>query len=137
MRAMWILLWSISLSLAQGIQGIWWTENQQGKVQIYEHQGKFFGKIVWIKEPLKNGKPVTDAYNPNPKLRQQPVQGLVILHNLSLSSANLYENGTIYDPNNGKSYSLKITQKDKNTLELRGFLGISLLGRSQTWTRAQ
>ncbi len=112
------------------IVGEWLTAAKDGKVQIYKSGNKFFGKINWGNRP--NGK---DTNNPDPKLRDQNLIGLVILKDFSFNGKDKWEDGTIYDPNNGKTYSCVIRLKDEKILEVRGYIGISLLGRTEVWTR--
>jgi uncharacterized protein (DUF2147 family) len=112
------------------IVGEWLTAAKDGKVQIYKSGNKFFGKISWGNRP--NGK---DTNNPDPKLRDQNLIGLVILKDFAFNGKDKWEDGTIYDPNNGKTYSCVIRLKDESTLEVRGYIGISLLGRTEVWTR--
>lgn len=112
------------------IVGEWLTAAKDGKVQIYKSGNKFFGKISWGNRP--NGK---DTNNPDPKLRDQNLIGLVILKDFAFNGKDKWEDGTIYDPNNGKTYSCVIRLKDEKTLEVRGYIGISLLGRTEVWTK--
>jgi uncharacterized protein (DUF2147 family) len=112
------------------IVGEWLTAAKDGKVQIYKSGNKFFGKISWGNRP--NGK---DTNNPDTKLRDQNLIGLVILKDFAFNGKDKWEDGTIYDPNNGKTYSCVIRLKDEKTLEVRGYIGISLLGRTEVWTR--
>jgi uncharacterized protein (DUF2147 family) len=130
-----IILITISLTAfgqpqPDAIVGEWLTAAKDGKVQIYKSGNKFFGKISWGNRP--NGK---DTNNPDPKLRDQNLIGLVILKDFSFNGKDKWEDGTIYDPNNGKTYSCVIRLKDEKTLEVRGYIGISLLGRTEVWTR--
>ncbi|MGZ3757201.1 MAG: DUF2147 domain-containing protein [Mucilaginibacter sp.] len=119
------------------IEGLWYNDIKSAKVQIYrEANGKFYGKVVWLKEPLKNGKPKVDELNADEKLRSRPRLGLPVLADFVKDGENKYVDGTIYDPNNGKTYSCKMTYKGK-TLDIRGYIGISLLGRTTTWERAE
>ncbi|MCU0352164.1 MAG: DUF2147 domain-containing protein [Cytophagales bacterium] len=119
------------------ILGTWLTGDEKGHVQIYKQNGKYFGKIVWIKEPLKDGKPILDTKNPDPKKRSQPVMGLVFLRNFAYEGDDVWEGGKIYDPESGKDYSCKMTLRNENTLDVRGFIGFSLLGRTDTWKRVK
>lgn len=118
------------------IEGYWFDDSREGKIEIYKAtNGKFYGKLVWLKVPVKNGKPKLDEKNKDEKLRSQPLIGLNLLQGFSKDDA-IYSGGTIYDPKSGKTYSCKITPKDINTLSIRGYVGISLLGRTTIWTRA-
>jgi uncharacterized protein (DUF2147 family) len=122
------------------IEGVYFNEEKDGKIQLYlAKNGKFYGKIIWLKEPNRDGKPKMDDKNPDDAKHTNPILGLLILKGFvkSTDNDNVYEDGTIYDPKNGKTYSCKITYKDANTLDIRGFIGISLIGRTTTWTRTE
>ncbi len=139
--AMAVLLATASLSYAQApkdrVEGFWMNQEKEAKVEIYKAKnGKFYGKIVWLKEPNRDGKPKTDTNNPKENLRSQPLIGLLILKAFEKDGEKMYEGGTIYDPKNGKTYSCKITYESNNTLSIRGYIGISMLGRTTTWTRS-
>jgi uncharacterized protein (DUF2147 family) len=97
---------------------------------------KFFGEIIWLREPKdKNGKIKLDKENPKKELKTKPLVGLEILKNFKYKGKKKWQDGTIYDPENGKTYSCNIEMKDNNTLKIRGYVGISLLGRTTTWSR--
>ncbi|NBU04628.1 MAG: DUF2147 domain-containing protein, partial [Bacteroidetes bacterium] len=99
--------------------------------------GKFYGKIVWLKEPLKNGKPKVDDLNPNPAKRSVPLMNLQILKDFVYDADDKeWEDGTIYDPKNGKTYSCYMTL-DGTKLNVRGYVGVSMIGRTSVWTRVQ
>jgi uncharacterized protein (DUF2147 family) len=119
------------------LEGLWYNDIKSAKVQITRgSDGKFYGKVVWLKEPLKNGKPKVDELNEDPKLRSRPRLGLPVLNGFVKDGEEKYDDGTIYDPLNGKTYSCKITYKG-NTLDIRGYIGISLFGRTTVWSRAE
>ena len=119
------------------ILGRWYTTDKGAIVEIYDCAGKLCGKIVWLKEPNnEQGKPKTDIHNPDDKQHNTPVIGLNMLSGFKNSGDNQWEDGTIYDPKNGKTYSCKMTLNVDN-LEVRGYIGISLFGRTEHWTRAK
>jgi len=119
------------------LEGLWYNDIKSAKIQITRNSdGKFYGKVVWLKEPLKNGKPKVDELNQDPKLRSRPRLGLPVLNGFVKDGDEKYDDGTIYDPLNGKTYSCKITYKG-NTLDIRGYIGISLFGRTTVWSRAE
>lgn len=123
---------------SDAVLGVWLTQDKDSKVEIYKKNNKYHGKIVWLKEPNKNGKPKVDDKNPDEKKRDRPIMGLVIMTNFVYDEDFVWEDGEIYDPKNGKTYSCKMTlSKDKNTLDVRGFIGISLIGRTAVWTRSK
>lgn len=118
------------------VEGIWYNQEKTAKIEVYRTKDNTFaGKIVWLKEPTINGQPKLDVKNENEKLRSKPIIGLLILRGFTQKSENTYDNGTIYDPKNGKTYSCTITYKDAQYLSIRGYIGISLLGRTSVWTK--
>ena len=110
---------------------------------IYRCGEKYCGKIVWFKDKYyppdskegEPGTPVLDHNNPNLELRKAPIIGLRILYDFTYAGDNLWTGGRIYNPDDGKTYRAKMTLMSLNQLNLRGFIGISLLGRTTTWTR--
>jgi uncharacterized protein (DUF2147 family) len=128
---------------ADSILGIWNNEEKDAKIEIFKCAEKYCGKIVWLKMPSypadsKDGVPGTqkiDLNNSNIALRARPILGLEIAHDFIYNGDNKWLNGTIYDPKNGKTYSGKMILVLPDQLDLRGFIGISLIGRTTTWTR--
>jgi uncharacterized protein (DUF2147 family) len=111
------------------ILGIWLSEKKESKIEVYQQGEKYYGKIIWTKTAG-----IKDDKNPDSKLRSRPLLGLVILTNLESDGDNEWDNGKIYDPLSGKTYSCKVSLEDAK-LKLRGFVGISLFGRTSVWTR--
>lgn len=121
---------------ANAVTGIWKNGEGTAMVQIYEKSDKFYGKIVWLKIPNDaNNKPKTDINNPNEKLQTRPLKGLENLLGFVYKGNGIWEDGTIYDPKNGNDYSCTMTLVDNNTLEVRGFVGVSVFGRTDVWKR--
>ncbi len=119
------------------ILGKWLNPTGEGQIEIYRRGDKFFGKLAWIKEPNdEKGKPKTDEKNPTESLRSKPVLGLEILKNFIFDDGKWID-GTIYDPKSGKTYSCKLTLKDHNLLHVRGFIGVSLIGRTEVFKRVK
>lgn len=132
-----VLLFISTLSFAQDItQGTWFNEEKSGKIQFFKQGDKIFGKIIWLKDPNENGKPRTDKENPDDKLKSRPLVGLVNLKNFTQSGKNTWEDGEVYDPKNGKTYSCKMTLSSPTRLDVRGFIGISIIGRTSHFTKA-
>ncbi len=117
--------------------GVWEPSNGKVKVKIDKIGDKFYGKIVWLKAPIdpKTKKPKVDKNNPDPKLRKTPLKGFRLLKDFTYTGKNEWSNGTIYDPENGSTYSCTIKMTDVNTLDIRGYIGISALGRTDVWKR--
>ncbi len=121
------------------VVGTWLNGSKRGHVQIYKQGSTYFGKLVWLKEPLDiaTGKPKLDVKNPEASLQTRPLLNLVIMTNFTYDGGRVWEDGKIYNPEDGKTYSCKMTLKDPNTLDVRGYVGISLLGKTQTWIRVK
>jgi uncharacterized protein (DUF2147 family) len=111
------------------IIGTYLTPKKDGKIQIYKRAGKYFGKVITGDRPNE-----LDTKNPEASLRTRKLIGLEILTNFEFDGDDTWEDGKIYDPNEGKTYSCKMTLEGKN-LKVRGFIGISLLGRNEIFTR--
>lgn len=117
--------------------GVWEPSHGKAKVKISKIGEKYYGKIVWLKEPNDpdTGEPKTDKNNPDEKLRSTPLRGYRILKDFEYTGEDEWTEGTIYDPENGNTYSCTIKMSDENTLDIRGYIGISALGRSDVWKR--
>lgn len=116
--------------------GTWYNEKKTAKIQFYKQGEKLYGKIVWLKEPNENGKPRLDKNNPDAKLKTKPLMGLVFLTGFTKDGDKEWEDGNIYDPENGKTYSCKMTITSPTTIDARGYIGISLIGRTTKFTKA-
>lgn len=145
--SVWFTLLLLTATTAFGagstsILGIWKTEMDESKVEIFRCGEKFCGKIVWLKNPnytdSKDGEigtPVIDRHNSESALRKRPVLGLRIMEGFTEQSASYWGNGTCYDPKSGNTYRGKIHLAAPDRLELRGYIGIPLFGRTSVWTR--
>lgn len=111
------------------ILGKWQNPSGEGRIEIYKKGDKYYGKLYWIKDSSKK-----DLKNPTESLRSRNIQGLEILTNFT-KNGKTYEGGQIYDPKSGKTYSCKMTLKSNDALDIRGYVGVSLLGRTETWKR--
>ncbi len=112
---------------AQDITGKWYTEEGDAQVEIYESNGKFFGKIIW----LQKGPETKDSHNPDKKLQSRKLMGVHILSGLT-KKKDKWEGGRIYNPHNGKDYKCSIWPEGEN-LKVRGYIGF--LYETQTWKR--
>jgi len=122
---------------ADDILGKWLNEDKDAHVQIYKENGKFYGKIVWLNEPNEpaTGLPKLDDDNEDESLRSRPVMGLVMLKDFIYDGDGEWEDGTIYDPKNGKTYDCYMNFDENGVLKIRGYIGISWIGRNTYWTR--
>ena len=123
--------------------GCWLTDDGSAIFEIYTVDGKYHGKIVWLKEPnypkddKEAGKPVRDRENPDASKRDRPLLGLELLRDFDYAGDNAFENGHIYNPDNGKTYKCKMKLAGGKELHVRGYIGISLIGGTTVWTRCE
>jgi uncharacterized protein (DUF2147 family) len=119
------------------ILGVWEPSNGRARVKIEKIGTKYYGKIVWLKEPNdpKTNAPKTDKNNPDEALQNVPLKGYRMLKDFVYSGSDEWSEGTIYDPLNGSTYSCTIKMEDANTLNIRGYIGVSALGRTDVWKR--
>lgn len=127
---------------ADKVLGFWLTEKGTSQVEIYKNsQGKYYGKISWLEELNENGKPKVDDENPDPALQNRPILGLPLLLAFEYDKKDKeWQNGSIYDPDNGKTYDcyMWFEDGDNNTLEIKGYvMGMRFLGRTTTWKREE
>lgn len=118
------------------ILGVWYNTEKTAQVEIIKTGSEFIGKIVWLKDPIRDGKPATDKENSDPKLKTRPLMGLHILEGLKYSGG-IWKGGEIYDPKNGKTYSCEIKLKSPEILEVKGYIGFSFVGRTVEWTKVK
>jgi uncharacterized protein (DUF2147 family) len=112
------------------IVGEWWTEGNEGRIRfVRSPDGTYSGLLVGGKDPG------ADVNNKDPALRKRSLLGTVLIWHLRPDDGE-YVDGYVYNPRNGETYRMKAEVTGRTTLEVRGYLGISLLGQSQTWTRA-
>ncbi|MDB5241263.1 MAG: peptide protein [Spirosoma sp.] len=122
---------------SDAVVGTWLNGTKKGHIQIYKQGGTYFGKLVYLTEPNDpaTGKPKTDFRNTDAAKRARPLLNMVLMYNFKYDEGNVWSDGKIYNPEDGKEYNCKMTLVNPNTLEVRGYVGISLLGKTQTWTR--
>jgi uncharacterized protein (DUF2147 family) len=123
---------------SQSVIGKWKTiDDETGEaksvVEIYEKSGKIYGKVVEILRADHKKDLCTSCDGAE---KNKPILGMVIINGLKKDGAE-YNGGTILDPTNGKKYKCYITLDSADKLKLRGYVGISIMGRTQYWTRAK
>lgn len=126
---------------ADKVVGFWLTAKGTSQVEIYKgNDGKYYGKVSWLEELNENGKPKVDSDNPDPNLQNRPILGLPLLQGLEYDKKDKeWVNGTIYDPDNGKTYDcfMWFEENDKE-LQMKGFvMGMRFIGRTSVWTREE
>ena len=125
---------------ADDIVGTWLVGTKTAHVKIFKTGNYYYGKLVWMKNPNdEKGNPRRDIRNPEESERNRTLLNLLLLKGFEYDEDHHWDNGTIYDPKSGKTYDCKIwfENGDTDVLKLRGFLGVSMLGRTDTWTRVR
>jgi uncharacterized protein (DUF2147 family) len=131
------------------ILGLWATdpegEGGQAHIKIYAVGDTYAGKIVWLEEPVypegdpdgEAGEAKVDTNNPDPALQSRPIMGLELMRGFKYAGKGSWKKGTIYDPDNGKTYKCKVKIGDGGELKVRGYIGVSMIGRTSEWTRVE
>ena len=100
----WLGVTAFSAAQAASPIGLW--RGADAVFELFESGGRLSGKIVALSEPTTaEGKEKTDIYNPDPTKRKFPIVGLVFISGLTKKSDSEWENGTVYDPKSGRTYS--------------------------------
>jgi uncharacterized protein (DUF2147 family) len=145
----WILLVTVLLTATTAfgaepgdILGQWKTDGGDSQLEIFQCGKKICGKIVWLKVPKyidsndgPVGKTKVDRKNPSPALRNRPILGLQIMKGFVPERNKRWVNGTCYNPETGKSYKSTMKLVSPGKLELRGYIGISMIGHTLVLTR--
>ena len=126
---------------ADKITGQWLSEDGEDvqlKFEIFKSDGKYAGKLLWASSMFEaDGKtPKKDFKNPDAKLRSRSRQGIVNIKGLTYEDGE-YADGKLYNPENGSTYSLTVRLINANEMEFRGYMGISLLGKTMKFKRVQ
>ena len=118
--------------------GEWWTENDEGRVRFTrDRDGTFRGTTTCcVPNRPSEEHPLRDVHNPNPKLRSRSTVGIVLIWKLAYDDGK-YSGGYVYNPRDGKTYRFAVTIIDRDTVKIRGYMGIALFGQSQIWRRVR
>ncbi|AMR29405.1 hypothetical protein A0257_21430 [Hymenobacter psoromatis] len=128
--------WSLAQAPADAALGTWLTESKDVKMRLFRCGDKLCGKIAWMQQPNEaNGQPKRDLKNPDPTQRSQPQLNATPMRDFTYDGHRTWADGKLYDGRTGREYSGKLTLVSQNELEVRGYVGFSLLGKSTTWTR--
>lgn len=118
-------------------EGYWLTEKKGVIVKLFSCEGdRLCGQTVWMKRmTFKDGAPRLDAKNPDPALRDRHWCGITPITGLKPKGDGEWGGGEVYDPKTGETFDFKLeTRGDR--VKVRGYLGVPLLGKSETWTKA-
>lgn len=131
-----IALTAARAARAEGPEGRWLTQDKDGVVEVYRCGDALCGRLLRFQRAALQGNPrALDIHNQEPALRNRPLCGLVILWGFRPDGQDHWSGGSAYDPKSGHTYGGQMTLKPDGGLSLRGYIGISLFGRSENWTR--
>jgi len=131
-----LLLFCAPVAPAQDILGLW--DAGESHVEIYACGDRLCGRIAELDEPLdENGNPKLDTNNPDEALRSRPILGMDLIAGFEPKGAAKWRGGTIYDPRDGKTYQCAMSLKSDGTLEVRGYVGLAIFGKTVVWTRPE
>ena len=124
------------VAMAQDILGLW--DTGESRVEIYACGERLCGRIAELDEPLDaDGNPKLDKNNPDPALRSRPILGMDLIAGFTPKGEGKWRGGKIYDPRDGKTYKCAMSLKPDGTLEVRGYVGLAVFGKTVVWTRAE
>jgi uncharacterized protein (DUF2147 family) len=135
---------ALPASEEDAVVGLWNTAERDARIEIFKCGNEYCGRISELRDPVYPpndreglaGLPVMDRHNPNPALRNRPLLGLTFMRGFRYGGHGTWDSGRIYNAEDGKTYSARISLADANHLKLRGYWGVSLLGRTETWVRS-
>lgn len=116
--------------------GIWMDDEGRAGIEITRCERALCGRIVWLKEPNDSaGQPLKDIMNPDTAKREAPVCGLQIIGDLKRKADDEWVEGWIYDPEQGKRFSLEIHVKDKSGFTIVAWDGERVKSETHDWKR--
>jgi uncharacterized protein (DUF2147 family) len=116
--------------------GYWLSAKEKLLLEFYECGTEVCGRIAWLAKPYNSkGTLRRDTKNPDPGLRGRPWCGIEVVRGLRPEGDGTWESGTVYDPKRGRTYSLAVKRKGDGLLELRAYVGLKLLGKTEVWSR--
>jgi uncharacterized protein (DUF2147 family) len=121
---------------SESLEGYWLTAKKDGIIQILRCGEALCGKLAWFRIPPNDpNQQGLDLHNPDPARRNRPLCGLTFMSSFKATGPDTWEDGAIYDPDSGNTYHANMKLRPDGTLDLHGYIGISLFGRSEVWTR--
>lgn len=138
-----VLAAQVPAAVAESIVGLWRTDpTEQGyaHIEVTREGAEFEGRVVWLSQPdfppgdPEAGRPKVDRLNPDPELRGRHILGLALMSGFRYVDG-VWKGGRIYDPETGNTYKCVLKLSDDGKLKVRGYVGISLLGRTTVWER--
>ncbi len=127
-----LLVCAFNQPSADDVIGRFHAPDGVGKIEVYKRNGKYYGKAICCNMERK------DIHNPNPELRNRTVVGLEFISDFEWDGKSAYRNGKLYYPQNGATYDCVMwLENNNNTLKVRGYVGVSMLGKTVAFERVQ
>jgi uncharacterized protein (DUF2147 family) len=115
--------------------GVWLTANREAAIEVQPCGANACGRLVWYLEKRSGPDAGLDSKNPSPEQRSRRLCGITMLGGFKPSAAG-WQDGWVYDPESGNTYSGTMESDGPDRLRLRGYVGIPLFGRTEVWNRA-
>jgi uncharacterized protein (DUF2147 family) len=117
--------------------GVWIDHTGRGAVEIAPCAQELCGRIIWLQQPNdKQGRPLRDGLNAEKAKRNRAICGLQIIGGLKRQRDGSWDNGWIYDPEQGESFDVEIRLRGPDSLQVKGYKGLKFLSETFQWTRA-
>jgi len=126
-----------ALAEESDVVGLWLSGDGDGWIELRRDGDDVIGIVAGSPNKKEGDPPRLDGKNPDPALRGRILDGVTIMKGFKYDGDDYWSGGTIYDPNSGNTYKGTLKLLDRDKVKLRGFIGISLFGRSDTWTRVK
>jgi uncharacterized protein (DUF2147 family) len=116
--------------------GVWLHPNKRIEIEIAPCDERLCARLVWFRRPNDaQGLPLADVKNPDPALRTRALLGLTVLQGLRRTGERTWEEGRVYDPDDGGDYSASMSIQQDGTLRVRAYVLLALFGKTLIWTR--
>ena len=134
-----LLLHSEKSITAEQIIGKWMSEDKDIAVEIFKKNNSYSAQVIWFLCDPKTPemRSFKDIENPDPKLRNRPWLGMLVVNDLKFDGKSEWKDGNIYDPNSGRTYKSVVRLQSPDSLIVRGYWGIELFGKSLTFNKIQ
>jgi uncharacterized protein (DUF2147 family) len=132
----WLLFAASSFAAhTDDVVGVWLNQEGDGLIRIERDGTSYRGTIIGAPEGTRKDPNARDVNNPDPELRDRRLVGMVLMAGYTFDGKSSWLGGWIYDPDVGKQYKARMTLTGPDTLEIRGYIGVPVLGRTEVWTR--
>lgn len=111
---------------SKGVVGYYQGVEKNSIFKLYKSGDKYVGKLVWMKHPERR-----DTMNPDVSKRNKKLLGSIVVWGLAYDGKNEWTDGFVYDAIKGKTFQCNFTRDEKGNMEMRGYIGVPVLGKSE------